>query len=368
MPRKGENIFHRKDGRWEARYVKKITLDGKCQYGYIYGKSYQDVKNKRIQLLLTLDDKNDNSKESKNLIKLNNKINDWLEQQKISVKLTTYSYYKSIVSKHIKPKLGNIALGNIDNNIITQFIKEKIEQDNLKMSTIKEIIIILKQILSFCDLNIKVVFPKVPKSKITILSKDEVSILEKYILSNINECSIGILLSLYAGLRIGEVCALKWENINLSKETISIEKTVARVLNEDDSVSKTKLILLDSKTTNSIREIPLNKYFIKLLADFKKDKTDDLFVLTSTNKFMDPRNYYNKYRKILKKCKMSNHKYHSLRHTFATNCIELGLDPKSLSEILGHSDIKITLSLYVHPSMDLKKSFMNEKLLFQNSF
>ena len=370
MARKGENIFHRKDGRWEARYVKGYAISGRCIYGYVYGKSYQDVKQKRIEVLINLnnDEKLKKKKYGINVL-FSDKIDEWLMRQKITVKASTYYFYYNTVSKHIKPELGNLLLSNIDNNVIIQFITNKIETKKLQMSTIKEIIVVLKQILTFCDLNIKVALPKVPKSKISVLSSHDILTLQKYIFLNQNEVSIGILLSLYAGLRIGEVCALKWENINLKNGTVSVENTVSRVKNDDiNSNSKTKLILLESKTINSIREIPLNNNLIELLREFKGNKNDSYFVLTSSNKFIDPRNYYNQYKKILKECNLLNYKYHSLRHTFATNCIELGLDPKSLSEILGHSDIKITLSLYVRPSMDSKRDFMNNKLTFQNSF
>lgn len=364
MTRKGENIFYRKDGRWEARYVRGYQLNGKCQYGYVYGKSYQEAKTKRVQLLLSMKE-GEKNKKNPSIIRFNNKIDEWLERQKITVKVTTYSYYCNITSKHIRPELGSIPLCNIDENTITRFVTNKLEENKLKTSTVKGIIIILKQILSFCDINIKIVLPKVDKSKISVLTKEEKTRLEKYIFSNINKYTTGILLSLYAGLRIGEVCALKWENVDFKKGIISIEKTVSRINNEDDDEidAKTKLVLLESKTVNSIRQIPINPTLIKLLARLKQNSDNSCFVLTSNNKFMDPRNYYNQYKKILKECGIVNYKYHTLRHTFATNCIELGLDPKSLSEILGYSDIKITLSLYVHPEMETKRDFMNKKLL-----
>ncbi len=265
MARKGENILLDEDGRWEARYVKGYHLNGKCIYGYIYGKSYQEVKNKRIQLLMDPNYIKANNKKQDNIpIRFNDKINDWLARQKITVKMSTYYFYYNTVSKHIIPELGEILISNINDNLITQFITNKIEDNKLQMSTIKEITIVLKQILSFCGLNIKVALPKVPKSRISVLSKEEMLVLQNYISSNLNEYSIGVLLSLYAGLRIGEVCALKWENIDLENGIISIEKTVSRVKNDDTSTQyKTKLILLESKTVNSIRQIPLNNNLIK---------------------------------------------------------------------------------------------------------
>lgn len=366
MPRKGENIFHRKDGRWEARYVKGYHLDGTYQYGFIYGKSYQEVKQKRTEILLNL-----NYVKKKNnqiRIKLNDKITQWLEKQKLTVKMSTYSYYYSVVNRHILRELGNLYIQDINEEIITKYINKKIQDGNLKMTTVKEIVIILKQILNFCDIDVKVKLPKTEKIDIRIFNSLDKKKLEEYIYNNINNYTIGILLSLYAGLRIGEVCALKWEDINFSTGIISIKRTVSRIndLEAEDTGKKTKLVLTEAKTKNSVREIPLNCYFMELLQNFKKDQKDEYFVISSNRQFIDPRTYYNQYKRILKKCGIANYKYHTLRHTFATNCIELGLDPKSLSEILGHSDIKITLSLYVHPSLEIKKEFMNKKFVCQN--
>ncbi len=366
MSRKGENIFHRKDGRWEARYVKGYNLDGTCKYGYLYGKTYQEVKQKRINILLNYDATQ--TKNIRNSLKFEDKIVTWLEKEKITVKESTYSYYYNVVNKHIKPYLGNININCLNEQLIIKYITNLIEHTDLKMSTVREIVIILKQILNYCNIKINVKLPKVEKNKIMILTKEDKKKLEEYIQVNLNEYTLGILLSLNAGLRIGEVCALKWQDINLDTGIISINKTLSRVNNFENNSKKTKLILIEAKTKNSIRQVPINYKLINLLKEFKQDKSDNFYILSSNNSFIDPRTYYYKYKCILKKCHIHNYKYHALRHTFATNCIELGLDPKSLSEILGHSDIKITLSLYVHPSLDLKKDFMNTKFICQTYF
>lgn len=363
MTRKGENIFHRKDGRWEARYVKGYRLDGSYQYGYLYGKTYQEVKNKRIETLLVLETKKP-MQQANRMGKFEVKIEQWLEKQKISIKLSTYSYYYSVVEKHIKPELGALPVSQITDTVITAYINKKVGSGNLKMSTIKEIIIVLRQILKFCNIHIPLKLPKEDKKTIIILKKEDRIHLEQYIYTHLQEYTIGILLSLYAGLRIGEVCALKWSNIDLVAGTISVEQTVSRVKNLDaDAIQKTKLILTDAKTNHSIRIIPINHNLVRLLQKFKKDKKSEWFLLSSSSHFIDPRNYYNQFKKILKTCGLTTYNYHTLRHTFATQCIELGLDAKSLSELLGHSDIKITLALYVHPSLDIKREFMNHKLM-----
>lgn len=372
MGRKGENIFHRKDSRWEARYVKGYSFHGKCIYGYLCGKSYQEVKNKRIQVLLDSNCTQYIQKKIKNNVVLfQDKIELWLKQQKLSVKLSTYTYYSCVVFKHIMPTLGDIPLSSINDSLIFSYIEEMIDRQKLKMTTIHEIIGILKQILSFCDIYIKIKLPKKEKHNIQTLSLEDRNILENYIHLHFDDIGIGILLSLYAGLRIGEVCALTWKDIDFSSGFLQINKTVSRVRNLDSlKKAKTKLVLSSAKTANSIRLIPLNKHFLTLLEQYKNthQKDDTMFVLSSSNQFMDPRNYYNKYKNILRRCQLEQFNYHSLRHTFATSCIEGGLDAKSLSEILGHSDIKITLSLYVHPDIDRKRKFMNQDLLCPSFF
>ena len=364
MGRKGENIFHRKDGRWEARYVKGYHSNGKCQYGYLYGKTYQEVKAKRIQYLLDYEAK-EKSKLKKSLL-FKEQIELWLKQQKIAVKISTFSYYSCVVYKHILPELGNISINAIDDDLILSFIENKIDKQQLKQSTIHEIVGILKQILLFANIHTKVKLPKLEKKEIKTFSFLQRQILEDYISTNLNNITIGILLTLYTGLRIGEVCALTWGDINFSLGLLKVSKTVSRVLDLDNmSLKKTKLILSQAKTENSIRLIPINNELLCLLENYKNQHCQDnsSFILSSTNRFMDPRNYYNKFKEILKKCGLDEFNYHSLRHTFATNCIKEGLDPKSLSELLGHSDIKITLSFYVHPNMDSKKQFMNRDVL-----
>lgn len=362
MSRKGENIFHRKDGRWEARYIKGYRSNGTYQYGFLYGKTYQEVKQKRVEVLLGLECKV-KKKTVATPIYFSEMIDRWLERQKLSIKISTYSYYSQVVLKHIKPELGNYYVQDITEDIITEFVDKKMNHSTLKLSTVKAIVVILRQILSFCHISVLIKLPKNPKNKVVVLSRNEKKILENYLLNHLNETSIGILLSLYAGLRIGEVCALKWENIDLLSGTIFVQHTVARVQNERSSNcdKKTKLILMEAKTQNSIREIPISNSFIQILQSFKQNRKNEHYVLSSSCLFVDPRSFYNHYKKILRICNLPDYKYHTLRHTFATNCIELGLDPKSLSELLGHSDIKITLSLYVHPSLDVKREFMNAK-------
>ena len=171
---------------------------------------------------------------------------------------------------------------------------------------------------------------------------------------------------LYTGMRIGEVCALQWRDIDLINYTINISKTIQRVSNHETShSSKTKIVIDTPKSVASKRAIPIPALLCEQLAQRKQaDSSESYFFLTGSERYIEPRNYYARYQDILIDCGISQYTFHALRHTFATRCIEIGFDPKVLSEILGHTDVKITLDRYVHPSIDRKRACM--ELLYAN--
>lgn len=363
MARKGENIFYRKDGRWEARYFKEYDENHRIIYGYVYGKTYLEAKKKKNEKLLCLN--MEQKRKARQKKTLNDGIDEWLVQKKLIVKESTYARYYSIVNVHIRPVLGNIKLSYSTYDKIVRFINiqtESRENKILTNRTIRDIVVVLKQILNYLEIYYKIISPKPEKKEISILKKEEQRKLEEYLMAHIKPNYLGILLSLYAGLRIGEVCALHWKDIDLEERKIHINHTIMRI-QDSDVAHKTKIIMSEPKTVQSKRTIPIPSCLLSILKKLKS--LDEDYVLTNTEHFIEPRTYYNHYLKVLRSLKIENHKYHTLRHTFATRCIELGFDPKTLCEILGHADIKITLSLYVHPSDDMKIKSM-EKLSFMN--
>lgn len=356
MSRKGENIFYRKDGRWEARYVKKELENGRYQYGYVYGKSYMEVKQKRNNILLNLEELK--KQEIHSNYTFNYYIDHWLESIKFLVKNSTYCHYYSIVKNHIRPGLGYLELKNIKPEKIEYFMNQKFES-GLSNKTIRDMAVVLKQIMSYAGVSFKFRLPKLQKKEIKILSKREQNLLEKEIFTRNDFIGFGILISLYTGLRIGEVCALQWKDINLDKKLLYVNHTMLRVMDDMDSGTRTKIILEEPKTEHSKREIPISNFLYKVLKNLKPLNKNTYF-LTGTKDYIEPRTYYNNYKKILKDIGVKPYGFHSLRHTFATRCIEIGMDPKTLSEILGHSDVKVTLSLYVHPTNSLKSVYLDK--------
>ena len=294
--------------------------------------------------------------------KFNILANEWLSYQKFLVKESTYSNYYDIVNNHVIPYLGNEYCKNIDKKKIISFNQYLLTEGNKKNNkglsnkTVKDINIILKQILNHENISINVKIPKVIPKEIKVMSKEDYLKLQNYCLCNLNTYTLGILICMYTGLRIGEICALKWENIDLDKGIIYVRSTIQRI--KDFNSGKSKILISSPKTSSSFREIPIINFLLPLLKKFKNN--NDYYVITNKIKYIEPRGYYLRYQTILNKLNMNYYNFHCLRHTFATKCAELGVDAKSLSELLGHSNVKTTLTLYVHPSMDAKKTYMDK--------
>lgn len=360
MPRKGENIFKRKDGRWEGRYIKDRDLSNKAIYGYLYGKSYAEVKRKLEQVKSQPKDSNALSVTFANL------SDKWLENKKLSVKDSTLAHYKMIIDKHIFPLLGGYDIASITSDIILQYLN-KLIIDGYAAKTAVDILNVIKNIMKYaehkgfrCNCDLSIISLKIHKSEVETLTIFEQKKLSNYIENNLDNRNLGILLCLYTGIRIGELCALKWSDIDIREKVLSVNKTMLRIRNNYlSNNSKTKITITSPKSEDSVRQIPIPKHIVDVLKNFNKNS--NAYVLTGLeDNFIEPRNMQYHFKTVLKKCGIRNVKFHILRHTFATRCVENGFEIKSLSEILGHSSIKITLDRYVHSSMDLKRKNMDK--------
>ena len=361
MSRRGENIYKRKDGRWEGRFIKGRSINNRAQYGYLYGKSYSEVKNK----LKNAEIKNEtvNTVES---IYFKEVIEEWLEFKKLNVKLSTMSRYKSIVYNHIIPWFGNYEINLISTEIIQQFLN-KLLFDGLSNKTVNDILTVIKNIFRYAELRgikfkvvLNAISVKSQKNNIETLTVPEEKRLCNYLLDNMNNKNLGILLCLYTGIRIGELCALKWSDIDLREKTVSINKTMIRIQKYSlDKSNKTEVLVTSPKSDDSTRVIPLSECLISVIKDFIRNR-NAYFLTGLIDKYVEPRNMQYYFKSVLKKCGIKDYKFHILRHTFATRCVENGFEIKSLSEILGHSSIKITLDRYVHSSIDIKRKEMQK--------
>lgn len=362
MPRRGDNIHKRKDGRWEGRYHRGRKSNGNILYGSVYGKTYNEAKSKLMfavnhpQPIHTGKLKNYTFGEASCL---------WLENNKVRLKGATINKYQALIDSHILPTLGAIKLSEISATVINNFANQKLKNGRidcgggLSASYVRSIMIIVDAVLKFAvneemcrPLQNPIFKPSVAHKSIIVLDKKEQKQLETFLTERITPTKAGILITLYTGLRIGEICALDWKNIDLQNNIISVLHTVARVREQDN---KSRLIIDAPKTRASIREVPIVSTLIPILNHLKQN-TLSQYVISENDSFVSPRTFEYRYRKILADGGIKYINYHALRHTFATRCIEAGMDVKTLSEILGHSSANVTLNTYVHSSLERKKS------------
>ena len=291
----------------------------------------------------------------------------WMQKKKDYIKESTYSNYSNIISNHIIPELGNIKLSNLNNKLIQEYLINKYKtgrldgNGGLSYKTIRDIIAVVKSSLKYAikeeminNINLDFTYPKIGnKDKIYIMPKKDQERLITYIKQNEDTRSLGVLLALYSGIRIGELCALQWKDIDFKNNILHINKTLQRIYIKDNKESVSKIIITNPKTHNAERDIPLNKGFAHILKKYQTESNN--YILSNCDKWIEPRTYRRYFKKCLDKAKIGQINFHGLRHTFATNCIKLGVDYKTVSELLGHANVNITLNLYVHPQMSQKK-------------
>lgn len=361
---KGENIFKRKDGRWEARYVKGYELSGKIKYGFCYGKTYREAKEKVLKqkaALVTGQTMASNYPKHR----FGYYCDEWLASVRRNLKESTFVKYASILEKHIKPRLGECFPLGLSTGLIECFRDELLFIDACSPKTVKDILVLLRSVLKYTAKQFPNVFPQIDinypkeaKKEMRVMSREEQRHLIAYLLDDLDECKFGILLSLFTGIRIGELCALRWENISLEDNTIRITSTMQR-LQDYDGEAKTKILIGTPKSDTSRRIIPLTDQAAALCRRMNP-RSNAAYVLTGTEKYMEPRTLQYRLEKYTGECGLVGVHFHTLRHTFATRCVEVGFEIKSLSEILGHASTTITLDRYVHASIDLKRDNMSK--------
>lgn len=363
MARKGLNIYRRKDGRWEGRYKNGFAADGKTKYCSVYGKSYSAVREiiekKRVE--------SRSGAECSCKSTVGEIIDMWLEDVKNKVKASTLANYEMKLNKHILPYFSGIRYEKLTADDLNVFISHKTEE-KLSAKYIADIVVLLKSAARFAQRRYgyvnridNVTLPKSDKKPDNrLLSDTDRSKLKAALTSDPTCSNVGILLSAVTGIRIGELCALKWENIDLEKRILTVRQTVQRVMVKGGG---TRLTVTSPKSASSEREIPLPDFILPYLENIKADS--GCYLLSGSNKIVEPRTMQYRFKSVLNRAGLPYVNFHALRHMFATSCIALGFDVKTLSEILGHSSVQITLNRYVHSSMERKQSCMK---LLSDSF
>lgn len=374
MSKKGENIYKRKDGRWEARYIKGRHDDGSLYYGYIYARSYKEVKQKKLDI----QSRDTTIPALKKCVVYNDSFSkwseQWLEHKRNRIKTSSYIKYSNLLTNYIIPFIGEKNIEEINSSIIEKWIDMLISTggnsgNGISDKTAGDAVSIVKCILQHAEKensNLQIqkidVSIKHKPSELHILTRADQNILTRYLIDNPSRKNMGILICLYTGIRIGELCALRMKDINIVQRYIYVHGTMQRIKNDefenDSSKSRTHVVITSPKSKCSIRQIPVPINLAEILKHYIT--SDDAFFLTGkSDKPLEPRAVQYHFKNILKRCNIKDINFHSLRHTFATRCVELGFDIKSLSEILGHASVSITMNRYVHPSMDLKRSNMD---------
>ncbi len=374
MPKKGENIYKRKDGRWEGRYIRYYDTNQKAKFGYVYGKTYSEVKSILAQKKVEV--KHNPIITNQTPIIYSDVLDTWLSTTKIRVKESTYAHYSYIIRTHIKPYLGDYQLSRLSTQVIERFVDHLLSNGRLdgngglSPKTATDIFAVVKASIEYaqyqnltviCNFN-KLTIKKKDK-EMRVLTQNEQKSLVGTLTTEMDLYKFGVLLSLYTGIRIGELCALQWADFDLSASVLKIRKTMQRIQDLGaTSGAKTKIVITEPKSKCSIREIPLTPFIAEMALLFQT--SPDAFILSGVvHRYVEPRTMQNRFQSYLLDAGVAKANFHTLRHSFATRCIEASFELRSLSEILGHKNVNLTLNRYVHSSMALKQANMNKLVL-----
>lgn len=350
MAKRGENIYKRKDGRWEGRYIKERKIDGKIHYGYIYSRKYLEVKQKLM--LLKADSLREPEFHSTYTGTLAEWLNVWLDTiVKSKVKLSTYNSYKSKVQLHILPNIGEIRLRELMPTDIDQWILQL--SLSLSPSSVHAVHRVLKtglaqavrQDLLKKDPTLTIDLPKLEKQRIRAFSIEQQKKIKEA--ARLDEKYLPIIIALETGMRIGEISALRWSDIDFFEKTIHIQRTLQRL---QVDAGKTALVEGSPKTFQSKRILPLSTQLEIYLSKIKQHSAS-VYVVGLADSCTEPRTITYRFKKLLVQLQITELPFHALRHTFATRCLEMGVNIATISSMLGHTSTKMTLDVYTNSFM-----------------
>lgn len=372
MAKRGENIYRRKDKRWEGRCKCGINEAGKTVYKSVYAHTYSECREKlkraqcayctqSVELTTGLANK----------IKLGILARQWLESIKPAVKESTFAVYCYIVAHYLKA-LECKRVETISENVVKTFVAMLLQRGDkqggrgLAPRTVGNIMTVFKAICSYgekqygCKNAVQTV--KLPKQKAPqekVLTEASWMKLTKQLKADKSETALAVAISLYTGMRLGEICALRTEDIRLDERVIYVKRSVQRV-RTGEAERKTKLLVQSPKSAHSERKIPIPEVLLAWLAERIAQQRGKIYLFgIDGKKALEPRTLQYRFQKFLKKMGIEAVNFHALRHTFATRCVEKHIDLKTISEILGHGSVKITLDRYVHSSLEFKRQQIN---------
>ncbi|WP_028504932.1 site-specific integrase [Ruminococcus sp. FC2018] len=351
MSRRGDNIHKRSDGRWEGRYISGRNELDKAVYKSVYAHSYAECSEK---LKLARCDLLPVSKP----ITIDELFAAWHLSRKNKVKQSTFVNYLTLYNNYLRERFGTLKVENLNSFMLNRFIDDMLTNGGkkglgLSPTTMQSIMILLRSVLEYGELEYglsnaakHISLPKAQNNTISVFSKFEICRIRNCA-DLCNSIELGIVLTLFTGLRIGELCALTWEDIDIAEQLIHVRKTLFRIANQGDSAQKTAIVIDTPKSKSSLRDVPIPSFLLGEIVMLKQCCSDDDFILTCSPRPTEPRTYTLRFKSFLKRIGVPYRNFHALRHTFAKQCVKSGVDVKTLSELLGHSSVKITLDRYI---------------------
>ena len=357
MEKVSANITKRKDERYMGKFIVGYDNSGKAKYQYVYDKTYDEAES-----IVLIGQEVASRYLSGRYITVGKIYREWLNAVVNRVKESSLANYRAKFEKHILPIFDDVPCTDLSAGRINAFINEKLAE-GLSASYVRDIITVFKSMLRYAKeeygfkLSLKnVVLPKIEKKQTERISDTEQKRLIDYLKANMSLTAFGILLSLCMGLRIGELCGLKWSDVDFQQKILHIRRTVQRITSTNGN-RKTKVVISTPKSATSFRDIAIPDFLMTYFRMFRNEA--DFFILSGDDKPVEPRTMQYRYKKILQSAEIEAHNFHKLRHTFATNCAEKGFDTKTLSMILGHSTVNLTLNRYIHPDLTHERRLMN---------
>lgn len=369
---KTDSIHLRSDGKWEAKYAIRYEETGKYDYGYIYADSYNEACAAVIRML-SCNTPEEMPPSRPDVGTYGDLLEEWLSFIRPRVKESTYVRYLNHVRHHIKPRLGDIPVSRIGTECMEEYIAALLREGRmngrggLSPKTVADIIMVVRESFKYTSshgavprCNFEHLIIKKENREMRVLSRYEELAFVSLLKEETDRCKAGMLLAMYTGIRLGELCALKWKDVSADEGIVCVGSTMQRLQKTGEvppGERKTQIIVTAPKSSAARRLIPIPAFVSNILENFRAH--GNAYILTGKkNRYVEPRTMQYRFKNYIRDSGIRDANFHALRHTFATRCIEAGVDVKSLSEILGHASVKMTLDKYVHSTIEQKRKNM----------
>jgi len=368
MPRKSETAADRRDGCCEPRYIKTRKANGTAMCDYVSQGSNAEAQRAQSEVCVQCGKLQSDADHTDPPETVEQYLDRWLQSIRHSVRKSTYANYDGLIRRHIVPAIGETPLFQVSSSMIQRYINQKLDsgrldgKGGLSVKTAQDIVGLLKRSLNAAGIELNINLPKYSLPMFRVLTQQEQRALITAAQAVGNAESLGVLISLFTGLRIGELCSLKWNDISFQEGVLKVSKTLQRIENcESDKRRKTVIEMGTPLNKGSIRNVPLAPFLLCQLAQLKASAHDDDYILSGNCRYVEPRLCQYRFKKLVKSAGIDDINFNALRHTFAARCLELEMDAKTISEILGYSNSNTILERYVQVPFERQRDCL-EKL------